>query len=801
MIKFTLSWLKDHLETEEPLATIADRLTMLGLEVESIEDPAAEFASFVSAVVVEAKPHPQADRLQVCIVDTGSETVQVVCGAPNARTGLKGVFAPSGTRVPGTGLDLKKTKIRGVESNGMLLSERELGISDEHEGIIELPEDTALGEPVAGVLHLDEPVIELAITPNRGDCLGVHGVARDLSAAGLGTLKPLAADPVPGSYESPVRWRRDLPDGAGDACPMVVGRSFRGVTNGPSPQWMQDRLKAIGLRPISALVDITNYVTFDLGRPLHVFDIEKLDGDLTMRFARNGESVEALDGRTYKLEDGMTVIADRSGVKAIGGIMGGEQSGCTENTTSLFLEVALFDPIRTAMTGRKLGILSDARYRFERSVDPQSALWGAEVAARLILDICGGEASELTIAGEMPDWQRSVTLRSERLASFGGAAVPAKDARAILDGLGFETKLSKGTITAQVPSWRPDIEDETCLVEEVLRVYGYDNIPVVPLERDSSLPRPVLNAAQRRAGLARRVLAGRGMMEAVTWSFMAHDHAALFGTVNGALTLANPISADLDVMRPSILGNLLTAAQRNADRGHPGAALFEIGPVWRDDTPEGQDQVAAGLRQATTGPRHWSAPPRAVDAFDAKADALAVLGLCGAPVDKLQVTTDAPGHFHPGRSGTLRLGPNELAYFGEIHPGVLRRLDAAGPAVGFEIYLDRIPQPKSKGSRTRPALHASALQPVARDFAFVVGEDVPANKLVRAALNADKKLVTDVGVFDVFEGESLGAGQKSVALSVTLQPTERTLTDAEIDSVADKIIANVEKQTGGKLRG
>ena len=582
---------------------------------------------------------------------------------------------------------------------------------------------------------------------------------------------------------------------------MVVGRSFRGVRNGPSPQWLQDRLKAIGLRPISALVDITNYVTFDLGRPLHVFDLDKIDGDPTMRFARDGETLAALDGRTYTLENGMTVIADPSGVKAIGGIMGGEASGCTEATTSLFLEVALFDPIRTAMTGRKLGIQSDARYRFERGVDPQSALWGAEVAARLILEICGGEASTLTIAGEMPSWQRSATLRAGRLASFGGVDVPAKEARAILDGLGFETKLSKGTITAQVPSWRPDIEGEHCLVEEVLRVYGYDRIPVAHLDRETALPQPALMTDQRRAGFAKRVLASRGMMEAVTWSFMGRDAAALFGAVDGALALANPISTELDVMRPSILANLLTAAQWNADRGHAGAALFEVGPVWRDDTPDGQDRVAAGLRQASTGPRHWSAQPRPVDAFDAKADALAVLGVCGAPVGNLQVSTDAPGYYHPGRSGTLRLGPNVLAYFGEIHPAVLRQLDTDGPAAGFEVYLDRIPQPKAKGGRTRPPLHASAFQPVARDFAFMVDADVPATKLVRAALGADKNLVAEVGVFDVFDGESLGAGRKSVAISVTLQPTERTLTDAEIDAVSDKIVASVEKQTGGTLRG
>ncbi len=800
-MKFTLGWLKDHLATDAPLDDIVERLTMLGLEVEGVENPATDFADFRAARVVEAKQHPDADRLRVCVVDTGSGTVQVVCGAPNARTGLKGVFAPAGSYVPGTALLLKKSKIRGVESNGMLLSERELGLSDEHAGIIELPEDTPVGAPIAAVLGLDEPVIELAVTPNRGDCLGVRGVARDLAAAGVGTLKPFKDEAVPGRFKSPVQWRRDFPAGAGDACPMVVGRAFRGVKNGPSPKWLQDRLKAIGLRPISALVDITNYITFDLCRPLHVFDLARVSGDLTMRFARDGETLQALDGRTYMLEDGMTVIADPTGVKAIAGIMGGEASGCTEDTTELFLEVALFDPIRTAMTGRKLGINSDARYRFERGLDPQSALWGAEVAARMILDLCGGEASELTVAGEMPSWHRSATLRPERLKTFGGADVPQDAAVAILDRLGFETEVEKGRIVAGIPSWRPDVEGEHCLVEEVLRVHGFDNIPAVSLSRVTALPEPALTPAQRRVALARRQLAGRGMMEAVTWSFMAAAQARLFADIPETLRLANPISAELDVMRPSILANLATAAKRNADRGFADVALFEIGPAWRDDTPAGQDTVAAGLRHGGVAPRHWDVRARPVDAFDAKADALAVLAAVGAPVENLQTDRTAPGYYHPGRSGVLRLGPNVLAQFGELHPSVLRGLDVDGPAVGFEVFLGRVPLPKAKTGRARPPLDASPFQPVSRDFAFVVAADVPAESVVRAAQSAEKGLITDVTVFDVFEGEALGVGRKSVAISVTLQPRQATMTDAEIDAVAAKIVANVEKRAGGVLRG
>jgi phenylalanyl-tRNA synthetase beta chain len=802
-MKFTLSWLKDHLETDASLDEITDALTALGLELEEVHDPAKELASFTIGYVVEAKQHPNADRLRVCIVDTGSEKIQVVCGAPNARTGMKGVFAPSGTHIPGTGLDLKKGVIRGEESNGMLCSERELGLSDEHEGIIDLPEDAPLGESFARYKGLDDPVIDIAITPNRGDCLGVRGVARDLAAAGIGTLKPFtAAEKVDGSFESPVQWKRDFPKGEEGACPMVVGRYFRGLKNGPSPDWMQQRLLAIGLRPISALVDITNYVTFDLGRPLHVFAADKLTGgDLTMRFAKDGERILALDGKEYELEDGMTCIADGKGVHGIAGIMGGEESGCTEDTTEMFLEVALFDPIRTAATGRKLGIESDARYRFERTVDPASALWGAEVATRLVLEICGGEASELSIAGEMPDTARQISLRPDRVKTLGGVDIDVEDQCRILKTLGFETDTSEGQIVATTPSWRPDIDGEACLVEEVLRVNGFDNIPVVPLDRDSALPQQILTVGQRRESFARKTLAGRGMLEAVTWSFMDDSQAGLFGGVPDVLRLDNPISSDLSVMRPSILPNLLAAAGRNADRGYADNALFEVGPSWRDDTPEGEDVLAAGLRTGRSGHRHWSDPPRAVDAFDAKADALAVLAACGAPVDNLQVSRDAPAWYHPGRSGALRLGPNVLAWFGELHPRVLKGMDVKGPAAGFEIFIHKVPMPRAKGGKTRPLLRPSPFQPVGRDFAFVVDADVAADSIVRAAKGADKALISDVRLFDLYEGEGLGENKKSVAIAVTLQPTERTLTDEDIEKVSAAVVAAVTKQTGGVLRG
>jgi phenylalanyl-tRNA synthetase beta chain len=802
-MKLTFSWLKDHLETSAEIATVADTLTMLGLEVESIEDRAKALAPFTVAYVKEATKHPNADKLRVCLVDTGTETVQVVCGAPNARTGMKGVFAPAGSYIPGTKLDLKKGVIRGVESNGMLVSMREMGLSDEHEGIIELAEDAPVGKPFAEILGLNDPVIDVKMTPDRADCLGVQGIARDLAAAGLGRLKAPNIAAVKGSFDSPILWKRDLPSDP-KACPLVAGRYFRKVKNGSSPKWLQDRLTAIGLRPISALVDITNYVTFDLGRPLHVFDAKKLVGDLTMRLAKNGETVLALDGKTYTLDESMTVIADRNAVHGIGGIMGGELSGCTEETTDVFLEVALFDPTRTAATGRKLGIESDARYRFERGLDPQSAVWGAEVAARLVLELCGGEASHVVSAGELPRLDRRLTLRPDRVRSLGGLDLPVAESQRILQALGFTVNAKDGVLRCDVPSWRADVEGEVDLVEEVLRVHGFDRIPAVPMALETALPEAAITPAQRRVAIAKRALAARGLMEAVTFSFMDGRIAGRFTAGNRPpVALANPIAADLDVMRPAILPNLLQAAVRNAARGSGDVALFEVGPQYADDTPEGQLLVAAGVRTGSVRPRHWAAHQRAVDAFDVKADAQALLAICGAPVDNLQVSTDAPAWYHPERSGVLRLGPTVLAQFGELHPRVLRELNVKGPAAGFELFLDRVPQPKAKGkgaSSTRPLLQASPYQPVERDFAFVVASDVPAEKLIRAVKGADKALIQSVSLFDVFEGGSLGAGRKSLAVSVTLQAMDRTLTEQEIAAVSERIVTAAAKATGAELR-
>ncbi|WP_448203642.1 phenylalanine--tRNA ligase subunit beta [Azospirillum sp. sgz302134] len=802
-MKFTLSWLKDHLDTDATLDQIVEKLTALGLEVEGVHDRSKELAPFRVAHVVSAEKHPDADKLRVLVVDTGTEKLQVVCGAPNARAGLKGVFAPEGAYIPGSDITLKKGVIRGVESNGMMCSKRELKLSDEHEGIIELPDDAPVGASFAEYAELNDPVIDISLTPDRADCAGVRGIARDLAAAGLGTLKPqtagrLDATPVTGGFASPFGVTIEAPD----ACPMYVGRYFRGVKNGPSPKWLQDRLTAIGLRPISALVDITNYITFDLSRPLHAFDADKVKGGIVVRMAREGETLNALNGKEYALDSSMTVIADHERAEALAGIIGGEDSGCTEGTTNVFLEAAIFDTVRTAQTGRRLGIESDARYRLERGVDPAAVVSGMERATRLILELCGGEASDIVVAGQEPDWRRTLILRPGRVASLGGVDVPRAEQVRILTDLGCEIvgEEADGTLRVVPPSWRADIHGEADLVEEVLRVHGFDAIPAAPLPRDSVLTRPALTTKQRRVGLAKRTLAVRGLSEAVTWSFMAGPVAELFGGVDDGLKLVNPISADLDVMRPSILGNLIQAAGRNADRGCADVGLFEVGPAFRKPTPDGQDIVAAGIRAGNAVPRHWAVKARGVDAYDAKADALAVLEAAGAPTANLQVTTDAPGWYHPGRSGVLRLGPTVMARFGEIHPTVLDTLGVKGPVVGFEVFLDTIPLPKKKGGTAKPLVQLSPFQPLERDFAFVVGQDVEADKVVRAAKGADKALVKDVAVFDIYQGPGVEDGKKSVAVSVTLQPSERTLTEEEIEAIGQKIVAAVAKATGGSLR-
>lgn len=800
-MKFTLSWLKEHLETTASLQEITDGLTMVGLELEGVEDRSKGLETFVTAKVIEAKQHPNADRLRVCQVDPGNgETVELVCGAPNARTGMIGVFAPGGSYIPGTGITLKPTEIRGVTSNGMLLSEREMGISDEHDGIVDLAEDTPIGEPAIAIMGLDDPIIDIAITPNRGDCLGVRGVARDLAAAGIGALKPLANGPVPGSFESPIKVRLDFEDTNNTPCPYFVGRYIKGVTNGESPDWLKEKLLAIGLRPISALVDITNLLTFDLNRPLHVFDADKVKGDLTVRLSNSGEKLEALNEKEYTLDDEMTVICDENAIEALGGVMGGAPSGVSEATQNVFVESAYFDPVRTAMTGRKLNLLSDARYRFERGIDPDFLENGMEIATRLIMDLCGGEPSEIVVAGASPADGRSIAFRPARVLELAGVEIPGDEIQRILSVLGFEISGSGETWDVKIPSWRSDIVHEACLVEEVIRINGFDAIPVTPLERMDTLPRPALNEDQKRRAIARRTLASRGLVEAVTYSFMGTSEAALFAETPESLVIGNPISSELSVMRPTPLGNLIQAAGRNAARGFANADLFEVGPEFFGDGPDEQRIAATGIRSGSSGPKHWSEAPKPVDAYMAKADAEAVLSALGAPVEKLQVYTDVPNYYHPGRAGELRLGPkNTLARFGEINPKVLRSLDVDGPIVAFEIFPSAVPQPKSKSS-ARALLTLSSFQPIERDFAFVVDHDVDASAIAQAARGAEKTLISSVRIFDVFEGTSLGEGKKSVAITAVLQPTEKTLTDEDIEAVAQKIIQSVEKATGGSLR-
>ncbi|HEV2551064.1 MAG TPA: phenylalanine--tRNA ligase subunit beta [Stellaceae bacterium] len=796
-MKTTLAWLKTHLDTSAKLEDIVARLVMLGLEVESVDDRGKALRPFTVARVVSAEPHPNADKLRLCVVDTGRERVQVVCGAANARAGMLGVFAAVGTTIPRSGILLKSTTIRGVASNGMLCSAYEMGLSDDHEGIIELPEAAPIGVPFAQAIGLDDAALDIKVTPNRADCLGVRGIARDLAAAGLGRLAPLDVTPVPGRFPSPIAVHLAGPDDK--ACSLFLGRFIRGVRNGPSPRWLRDRLEAIGLRPISALVDITNYVTFDLNRPLHVFDAEKIDGDLVVRGARAGESLAALNGKSYALDPEMTVIADDTEVLSLGGVIGGESTGCTEATTSVFIEAALFDPLRTAATGRKLQLQSDARYRFERGIDPEFVRPGIEIATRLVLELCGGEPSDVAISGAVPKWQRDYRLRPERMRSLGGLDVASNESRRILEAVGCSVVERDGAFSVTPPSWRGDIEGEADLVEEVLRIYGYDKIPAVSLPRETVLPQPALTSAQRRAQFVRRTLAARGLVEAVTFSFMPRKDAELFGAAPDTLRLANPISADLDQMRPSILPNLLQAAQRNADRGFPDAALFEVGQQYRDDTPKGEDLVAAGVRFNRTGPKRWDDPGRPVDAVLAKADALAVLSAAGLTLEAVQVSGDPPDWYHPGRAGVLRLGGKVLGYFGEIHPGVLKEMDVAGPAVGFEVFLDQVPLPRAK-SRARPLLELSPFQPVERDFAFVVDADVPAETLLRAARGVDKKLVSEVRLFDIYTGAGLGEGKKSLAITVVLQPEEATLAEEALEAFSQRLVAAVEKATGGALR-
>lgn len=798
-MKFTLSWLKEHLDTQATLDDILYALTDLGLEVEGVEDRGAKLRDFTIGKVVKAEKHPDADRLRVCQVDTDEGVKQIICGAPNAREGITVVVAKPGVYVPGIDTTIGVGKIRGIESFGMMASEREMELSDEHDGIIELPSGE-VGEAFVDWLAANDPakvdpVIEIAITPNRPDALGVAGIARDLAARGLGTIKTTDPEPVTGTFPCPISVT--IEDDTLEVAPVFFGRVIKGVKNGPSPAWLQDKLRAIGLRPISFLVDVTNYFTYDRNRPLHVFDADKVAGNaLRLYRAKGGETIMGLDEKEYTFEAGQTIIADANGPESIAGVMGGLQSGCTDETINVFVESAYFDPIRTAYTGRALKINSDARYRFERGIDPAWTPIGLDAATRLIMDVAGGEASEMVIAGEIPDLSRAYKLDTDRVVSLVGMEIPAETQRGSLEALGFRME---GDM-AHVPSWRPDVLGEADLVEEVARIASLTKLKGIPMKRPAGVPKPVLTPMQNREIAARRTMAALGYNECVTYSFIDQKAAALFDGGDDASALENPISSEMSHMRPALLPGLLQAAARNQARGFMDLALFELGAAFHGGEPGEQHTLATGLLVGKTLSKDVHGESRGVDVYDAKADAEAVLAAMGAPA-KVQILRGVSDWWHPGRSGKICLGPKKvLGVFGEIHPKVLAEMDVKGPAVGFTLWPAEIPFPRTSGT-TRSALTLRDLQAVERDFAFVLDANVEALNVVNAAAGADKALIEDVRVFDEFIGGSLGEGKKSLAITVRMQPTEKTLTEKDIEAVAAKIVEKVAKATGGVLRG
>ena len=794
-MKFSLSWLKEHLDTDADITTVSETLTRIGLEVESVDNPADKLGAFRIAKVLSAAPHPQADKLQVLVVDAGDGPLQVVCGAPNARAGLIGVFGSPGAVVPSNGMVLKVAAIRGVESNGMMCSTRELELGDDHDGIIELATDAPIGQVYAEWAGLNDPVIDVAITPNRQDCMGVRGIARDLAAAGLGTLRPLAEvyrmtalAPIAGTDPAPLV-RTDDPEG----CPAFFAQAVSGVTNGTSPEWMRDKLSAIGQKPISVLVDITNFISIDLGRPLHVYDRAKLTGPLIARKAKDGEQVAALNGKTYTLGAGMTVIADDMMVHDIGGIMGGEHSGVSDTTTDVLIECAYFTPEHIARTGQKLALTSDARQRFERGVDPAFLDDGLAIATKLVLDHCGGTASEIVRAGSPPVAPRTIAYDTGHCLRLGGIDVSPDKQKQILTSLGFSVDSAWQVI---VPSWRRDIDGSADLVEEVVRMVGLDNVPSTPLPRAEGVAKPTATPIQKVERKVRRSAAARGLNEAINWSFLPEKEAAAFG--GGHWSLANPISEDMKVMRPSLLPGLLSAARRKIDRGAESVRLFEIGRRYLADS----EPLTAGIVLAgNKASRGWAdGKATKFDAFDAKAEALALLAAAGAPVDNLQVMGEAGDHYHPGQSGTLRLGPKTiLARFGALHPATAKAFDLGDTVMAAEIHLDAIPAKRGSGFMRSPYT-PPALQAVTRDFAFLVPVDLPAGDLVRTVKNADKDNIVAARLFDQFIGQGVPDGQKSLAVEISLQPAEKSYGEDDLKAIADRVIAAAGK-LGAVLRG
>ena len=801
-MKFTINWLKNHLETSASDEEICDVLTNIGLELEEFEDVSKQYEAFKVALIESAEKHPDADKLKVCTVKTENSTTQVVCGAPNARAGMKGIFAPDKTYIPGLDITLKKTKIRGIESNGMMVSEREMCLSDEHEGIIEVDDKYEIGTPMADIYGLNDKIIEIGLTPNRADCAGVRGIARDLAAAGLGKLKPQDESPVAGTFKSPI----DVKIEDSQGCPLFYGRLIKNIKNAPSPDWLQNMLKSVGLRPISALVDITNLMTMDQARPLHVYDADKIKGNIIVKATKAGEKLDALDDKSYESVENMVGITDDSGLIGFGGIIGGTSTCCDDDTVNVFVESAYFDPMRIARAGRDANIQSDARYRFERGVDPEFIHTGMDIATRLILELCGTDntkISEIIKAGDEPEYKRIIKFNTDFTKKLCGVDVERAQQIQILENLGFEVVDNGDLLSVSQPSWRGDIEGQADLVEEVIRIYGFDKIEPVSVRGDKSVTSPAETQKLCRARSARAAMAAAGLNECVTWSFMPKSLAKHFGSNdNAALTLCNPISSELDQMRPSILPNLIEAASRNADKGFSDVALCEVGPVFRSAKPDGQNYIAAGLRAGKKTPRHWASDQveRNVDAYDVKEDAMKVLQACGAPAGNAQISNDAPEYYHPGRSGVLRLGKNTIAQFGEIHPAILEEMGIKTPMAGFEIFIENIPAPRKKGT-AKSLLQISQFQPLSRDFAFIVKDNISANEVIRAAKSADKKLITAAEIFDVYTGKGIDEGHKSLALNITIQPVDATLSEEQLEQIMNNVIDAVANKCGGVLRG
>ncbi|CAI8298755.1 MAG: Phenylalanine--tRNA ligase beta subunit [Hyphomonas sp. TMED17] len=796
-MKFSLSWLKDHLSTSQTLDGILSHMLKAGLEVEAVDDPADALAAFSVAKVTKAVPHPDADKLRICTVETVDGTKQIVCGAPNARAGMTAIYAPLGAYIPGLdfSLDRKPRKIRGVESHGMLCSAKEINAGEDHDGIADLAETLELGMPAADALDLNDPVIDFEVTPNRPDWLGVVGIARDLAAAGAGTFSPKTVETTDGAYDCPV----DVVLENTEACPVFAGALIRDVKNVASPDWLQARLRAVGFTPKSLLVDVSNYISIDRARPLHAYDADKLQGKIRVRLGRDDEMFDGLDGKQYKIGDDMCVITDDSGVIGLGGIMGGQSTAVSETTTNVFIESAWFDPLRSARTGRTSGIISDARYRFERGVDPSSCEDGVQAAINLILEYAGGSASNIKLFGAVPKINQGVTFYIDDVQRLTGLSVTPESIENTLIALGFGVEKGPKAWSLKVPEWRFDITQSADIVEEVARLEGYDNLPTTSLPAPAGGRKMVVTPLQQRTRTARRLLASRGYLEAVTWSFLPKQQANLFGGGDDALTIANPVASELNQMRPSILPNLATASQRAANRSVRDVRIFEAGPIYLSDNPNGQyTSVSAIVRPETA--RHWQAGP-AYSVFDCKADLFALLTALGQTPDRFQIAAAGQSHWHPGQSAALKLGPKvTIAHFGALHPGVLDKIGVDGPLFGFELDLDALPKSKAKASKTKAVLERSDLQPVRRDFAFIVDNKAQAQQFIAAAKSADKQLISGVSVFDLYKGERISSDMMSIAIEVTLQPRDKTLTDADIEAVSKRIIAAVEKATGATLR-